>query len=197
MSIIPASNGIDNIVPGYGINIVDVGFNTFSIGLSLVETFALTDVAIPSPPPLGTTVIVPPGIPIVFPVDTMCMLTAYYRTTTAVTAAGQDRIIVQFFKELNPSVSVGSIYLMPYQDPVAATQVQTITTSMNLSAGQPYNFRVTILNSSNNFDLGAGAIVGMYIVPLTSSVANTVAPAPAPPAAFPPGPVPGPLPMQG
>jgi hypothetical protein len=176
MALVPVANGIDALIAGFGINVLDIGSNTFTIALRVQNSVdGFVGGVIPSPTPLGISTNSIPGSTVSAILSGAVLVNAFYLTDDAVGAGPQDQITVRLMDTAG-EIKKAEVHLVPFQNLVdGAGQLGTACAVAFLEAGHQYRLDVTTVNISGNLDLGASGQAGAAIVPLIGGV-NVVAP---------------------
>lgn len=164
MALVPAANGVDALVAGYGVSATDIGNNRFEVALNVVNPAINLAVAIPAVIPAGPSeAVLNPDGPIQSPVSGAhifeVLLSAGIngepvvfgpndRISLAITVTDGDQEVTQNNTTIpmisqagNPNGYVSSAVIISQYE-----------------AGTQYNYYVQLLNASGTMSLGEGAI---------------------------------------
>jgi hypothetical protein len=178
MALVAAANGVDSLIIGQGISIIDEGRGEFKIGLNVISETTDISVIFAAPYPLGVSdVILPP--PFIPDYLGIYLLSVYFNVNT------DDRAV---FCILDASDElVASIPFKIYNTPAGGdAQVSILTSIVTVKAGESYNVVLRVYNMSGTLSAPDGN-VAYSLFPLTSSRVAQEPPAPDP---GPPGPGP-------
>jgi hypothetical protein len=188
MALVAAANGVDSLIIGQGISIIDEGRGEFKIGLNVISETTDISVIFAAPYPLGVSdVILPP--PFIPDYLGIYLLSVYFNVNTdeatPIIAGPDDRAV---FCILDASDElVASIPFKIYNTPAGGdAQVSILTSIVTVKAGESYNVVLRVYNMSGTLSAPDGN-VAYSLFPLTSSRVAQEPPAPDP---GPPGPGP-------
>lgn len=182
MSLVAAANGVDSLVIGRGISIIDEGRGEFKIGLNIVEEkSALSDI-FTAPYPVGVTdFLLPPAFRPEF-LGTY-LLTVGFNVNTGpaipIVAGPDDRAVFYMVDPSNGSAASCIPFKIYNTAAGGDTQLSILSSTVPLQAGKPYNLLLRIYNISGTLSAADG-FIAYSLFPLVSSRVEQEPPAPDP-----------------
>lgn len=183
MALVPAANGVDAIIGGYGIQALDEGNNRFSVALNVtLPTRNLGPLLLPDViPGARSQILLNPAGPIQSPVTGLhiieALLVADANGEEGIVIEPDDRVSFVVVELDNGEEVIANETTIPVT-PRAAGDPEPyqscIAVAVYLAAGTQYNYYLRLLNASGTLTLGDSTIGG-GIYPLT---ANQQPPAP-------------------
>jgi hypothetical protein len=184
MALVPISNGVDGVVGGVGVLIVDEGASIFTVNLNVKQTGngTLNNLFV-NPYPIGVTdLFVLPNFRAAY--SGLHLLSVLFEVSPGaasrpIVAGPDDRANFIMLDPVGVAGVLSGINFKIYNTPIGGDpQLNSISTTVTLVEGTLYNFFLRIFNVSGTLSARRG-YVDYTIYPLTS--AKAPAPDPGPP----------------
>ena len=179
MALVPAANGVDAIIAGYGIQALDEGNNRFSVALNVSQASrVLGPVIVPDEIPEGESAIpLNADGPIQSPVTGLHMIEGLLGADAGagggegIVIGPQDRIsfaVTEIDGADEITINETTIPITPRAAGAAEPFFSSITAAVFLEAGRQYNYYIYFNNTSGTLELNAST-VGVSLFSFTAN----------------------------